>query len=316
MNQDVRPSEEHAAWTAIALIAALTSTGLVAAGFRIACSSLLPPIIGATALLAAAAFYRRLRPDARLASTCVALAQLVLFTMAAGPLSYLVAVLDRPLHDAQLARMDMALGLDWRAYLALVDAHPGVGRAMTFAYDTLMPQLAAALLVLGLSGRLRAQRILVWAAGISGTATILVSGLLPAAGYYVHLGLTPANFPHLSPSAAFVHMADFTGLRDGSDRLIDLRTLQGIITFPSFHAALAALYAWGFWQHPRARWAGVAFEALVIAATPIDGGHYFVDVIAGILVTAASIWAAGRIVDAWNDEPAVSAGPLIATAAA
>jgi membrane-associated phospholipid phosphatase len=33
----------------------------------------------------------------------------------------------------------------------------------------------------------------------------------------------------------------------------------------------------------------------MLAATPIDGGHYFVDVFAGLGVAAAAIWAACRI---------------------
>ena len=36
-------------------------------------------------------------------------------------------------------------------------------------------------------------------------------------------------------------------------------------------------------------------NGLMLAATPIDGGHYFIDVFAGLAVAAAAIWLAGLI---------------------
>jgi membrane-associated phospholipid phosphatase len=33
----------------------------------------------------------------------------------------------------------------------------------------------------------------------------------------------------------------------------------------------------------------------MLASTPIDGGHYFIDLIAGIAVALASIWVACRL---------------------
>jgi len=306
-------NDERRVWLLLALLGAGTLAGLHAAGFTVLWRTTAGPLAGAFGLHLVNRFYRRIRPDPRLAATCEALAQLVLFTLITGPLSYLAATPALPLQDARLAHADMLLGLDWRTYLAAVDGAPGFGRLLRFAYDTLMPQLAAALLVLGLGGRIRELRLLVWAVGLSAMATVLVSMLLPAAGCYVHFGLTRADFPHLHPSAAFVHMADFIGLRDGSDRTINLLTLQGIITFPSFHAALATLYAWAFWRHRILRWPGLAFEILVLLSTPIEGGHYFIDVIAGMAIAGGSILVAKRIVPRRPIAPAASP-PAVAAA--
>jgi hypothetical protein len=283
-------------WRWLAALGAATLAGLLAMRFEIHWASMALPMAGAALLHLVSRFYRSIRRDARLAATCEALAQLVVFTMIAGPLSYLAAALGGPLHDDRFARLDAALGLDWRVYLAVLDSAPAAGRVLRLAYDTLLPQLALVLLVLGFTNRLGALRTLVWATGLSGVATILISGLLPAIGCYAYFGLTPADYPHLDPSAPFTHVADFIGLRDGGLRTLDLTGLKGIITFPSFHAALAALYAWAFWQHRAFRWPGLAIEALVVLATPIDGGHYFVDVAAGIALALLAIRAARYIV--------------------
>ena len=68
--------------------------------------------------------------------------------------------------------------------------------------------------------------------------------------------------------------------------------MEGIITFPSYHAALAIVLGWALWQVAWLRWPGVVVNGLVVAATPIDGGHYFVDVFAGAVIAALAIAAA------------------------
>ena len=81
-------------------------------------------------------------------------------------------------------------------------------------------------------------------------------------------------------------------------RDLDLLNLAGIVTFPSFHACSAVLYAWAFWpvwwMRPIALLANVA----MLASTPVDGGHYFIDLLAGIAVAIFAIFAA-RAVSQW-----------------
>lgn len=288
--------DERRLWLLIAFASLATVAGLAAAGFTVRWQSVLPPLAGACGLHVVAVFYRTMRPEPRFAATCEALAQLVMFTVAGGPLSYLAASLAWPLQDARFAHWDAMLGVDFRAYIGLFDALPGPTRIVAIAYDTLMPQLAAALILLGLTGRARELRILVWAIVLSGLAAILFSSVVPALGSYLYLGIGPGDVPHIRPAAAFLYGHDLRAVRDGSCRTIDLLTLQGIITFPSYHAALAVIYGWGFWQSRAVRWPGLAFEALVIVSTPVEGGHYFVDVAAGALLAALAIVAARRLV--------------------
>ena len=70
---------------------------------------------------------------------------------------------------------------------------------------------------------------------------------------------------------------------------------RGLITFPSFHAALGVIFARAFWSVPWLRWPALAVNLLMIAATPVNGGHYFVDVAAGGAVACVAIWAAERL---------------------
>src|SRR5262249_53845181 len=90
-------------------------------------------------------------------------------------------------------------------------------------------------------------------------------------------------------------LRDLPPTRDGTLRHLELLNLGGIVTFPSFHAASALLYAWALWPLRWARPLLVFINGMMLAATPLNGGHYFVDVIAGITVALVSIVAAHRL---------------------
>ena len=83
--------------------------------------------------------------------------------------------------------------------------------------------------------------------------------------------------------------------RSGTTRLLDVFELGPLLTFPSFHAVSAALYVWACWPIRWLRGVGLIGNTVMLAATPIGGGHYFVDVIAGLVVAVASIYAVNRI---------------------
>ena len=56
---------------------------------------------------------------------------------------------------------------------------------------------------------------------------------------------------------------------------------EGIITFPSLHAALGVLFPAALWHVSGVRWIALALNALLLISTPAYGSHYVVDVVAG-----------------------------------
>lgn len=287
-----RPRGRVGSWPLIAAMLVATGVWMAVAGLCFAWDSALVTLGACAGLEALALVYRTRRPEPRIAATLDGLAQVIAFSACAAALSYAVASTGGPLWDATFYAWDQRLGLDWRAYLAFVDGHPRLGLVLSLAYRSLILQTMLAVILLGFSGRLRALQDFVLAFAIAGTVTVLISALTPAMANFEFLGLSPADFPQLEPAAADVHVADLTGLRDGTLRTISLDRVEGIITFPSFHAALGGLYIWAFWSVRAARFPALLVNALLIAATPIDGGHYFVDVIAGLVVAALAICAA------------------------
>jgi PAP2 superfamily len=52
------------------------------------------------------------------------------------------------------------------------------------------------------------------------------------------------------------------------------------------------LYAWAFWPVRWMRPIALIANGAMLAATPIDGGHYFIDLFAGIAVAVLAVVAA------------------------
>jgi membrane-associated phospholipid phosphatase len=118
-------------------------------------------------------------------------------------------------------------------------------------------------------------------------ATVVISVFLPATGAYAFLGLSPSDYRHLHPVDDFDHMRHLPLLREGKMRVLEIGQLTGIVTFPSFHAAGAILYLWALWA--------IICNVLLLLSTPIDGGHYFIDVVAGVSLAILSILAVRRL---------------------
>ena len=151
--------------------------------------------------------------------------------------------------------------------------------------------MVVAILALSRAARFETLRLTVAAAVLSGFVTILVSAAMPAAGNL----FDPERYQHLWPSVAWLERDQIAGLRDGAGRVLDLSVLMGIVSFPSFHATLAALFIWCARDLPGLRWPLQVWAALTIVAPPVFGGHYAVEVIAGLLLAPPAI-AAARLV--------------------
>jgi hypothetical protein len=283
-------------WLLILTVAVLTAAWMRAAGVALDAAGAVLPALTCAGLEGLATFYSTRRLEPRFAVSLSSLAQVIAFSACAALLSYAVAATGGPLWDGTFRAVDQSLGLDWLAYLNGFNDHPWIGFALSLAYQSLMTQLIVVVIVLGLGGHLRAVPEFVLAFMLAGLTTVLISAFMPAAEVFVHLQLRPEDFPGANGSAAYLHFSHLTGLRDGTLRSISLDQLEGIITFPSFHAALGVLFARYLWICRVTRWPGLALNAMLVAATPIDGGHYFIDVGAGALIAVGAIAIAHRLV--------------------
>ena len=305
-------TSDAAAWASIALL----SLGVIIAEWvspmPVEPRSLNTLAIACAALGGASFFYRHVRSRDNFAVMCTALMQVLLFSALGSILSYLLARDGGGLWDSTFAAWDRALGLDWLGFVRTVDQHDWLATTLRLAYASLIPQIIVLVLVLGFTSRLEKLRGVMFGAILCGSVCVLASPFFPAVSNYVYLGLTAADFRHVDPWAGYVHLADFNGLRDGTMSQLDLSLMQGIITFPSYHAGLSAVTLWGFWTSGVRwlKWTGPIVALATIVATPVDGGHYFVDVLAGIAIAAVSILIATKAVRWTPAWPRFTASPF------
>lgn len=280
-----------ALWATLCLVALVDLAAMTLAGFHLAGYGALWIAAVSAAAFGLGSFYSTARPDPRLAALAFSAAYLILFTCGAGILSYVGTSSNRPLLDAAFARADAALGLDWLAALAFADANPWIGWGLRLAYHSSLLQVAAVLVVLAGTGQLVRLRGFLALFAATGLVTILASIAFPAAGAFVFHNPPAELRDVVGHDAGIWHFVHFEALRSGAMRAIDPSAIEGLITFPSFHTALAVVTAWAFWRTRYAAMPALLLNAAVVASTVPVGGHYFVDVLAGAAIAAACIAA-------------------------
>ena len=280
-------SSARARWLVILLIVGLDGFGLAHGDLRLAPIGLAS---GAGALVvfgALAAIYTYWRPDERVVDLAQCAAQLIALFAAAGCFSYVVTATNLPLANGAIAAADHALGFDWLRWFGWVEQHPALHIVLQLAYPSAMAQMVLIACYLSLTGQPARSRELVWTIMLSLLIIVPLSGLLPVESAWLYYDV--GRFFDAGS------VSDFDRLRAGELHDVDLRQLQGIISFPSFHTCLGLLFPYVVRKRRRVLLPVALLNVLMILAVPTEGGHFLVDAIAGAVVAVAAIWLAAHI---------------------
>ena len=299
-----RPSSD-ATWIIIAASVIALVGACLWRKFALDTTSALLVVTTNVMMIGGAALIRK-RGWQNVADWLTATAQMSLLAAVLTTVSYVLASTNLPLQDAMLISVDQVIGIDWRSLVGTFTRQPFLMVLLNYAYASLGYQLALFLPVAFLTGygRAASQFVLAWSIALS--AAVMISPFTPALGGYLHFQLDPKDFPEVRILAAWLFVTPFHALRDGSLNVIEFRNLDGIITFPSFHAAVAVLIAWAASGIPFLRYPMVILNLLMLVSTIPIGGHYAIDVIAGCLLAAVSIIVAR----AWVSFPQPRIGSL------
>ncbi|WP_380787571.1 phosphatase PAP2 family protein [Sphingomonas sp. R86521] len=274
------------AWAALPVLLAVEGLRIAADEFGI--------VAGALALIVWVALCVRGRGFVRVAAAIEAWVLYLAVCMTAMLLSLVLAASGHPLIDASLAQVDRAMlpGFDWREAM-LEFSRSGRPYALASAsYRSILWQPHLLIVVLAWTGADRRiwQFLLSWVVTLG--IAVLVSGFCPAIGAYAYFGITAADIPH---AASWYNPAILEGLHSGTLTVIGLGSLDGIVTFPSFHAGAAVLLGRAFWDIRWLRWPFAVLNALMLAAAVPIGGHYLIDILTGTGVAVAGLYVAARV---------------------
>ena len=248
--------------------------------------------LGALAILLGlgSLFYARIRKSPDLAAMLFGGAFLVAFAAGFSVLNYLLLTVAGHRIDALLAQMDRALGVDWPGLMAFVAAHPALNQLLRVAYVTVLPQVALLIIVLGCCGRANVIYEFCLALAIAAAITIAFWTAFPSFGAFSIYDLPGDVARRLHPELGPAYARDLIALLRNGPARISPDQVKGLIGFPSFHGAMAVLVTWYGREVRYLRWPLVIWNIVVLVATPVHGGHFVVDVLAGLAVVVAAVF--------------------------
>jgi membrane-associated phospholipid phosphatase len=279
-------------WAIILVVAVSDAILLAETSFRLEASGELRILAGSIALAVALVICRRWRSFPRITPrlahlSCTALA-LVLFTNAVSILSYiLTGILPLPRWDRALATADRALGLNWLDMCQWFVRHPAIEAFAHTVYMSLGPEMLFLFFTLEAFGHHKqARAFLLWYI-VSVIAALGIGILIPAGG--------PVVYYHLPVPSGTVYISQMADLRNGTLRTINPFDSEGLVVFPSFHTVLAVLCACAASPLRLLKYPLLVLNLLIILSSPFEGGHYFIDIFAGIILAALTVGLPGYI---------------------
>jgi hypothetical protein len=182
--------------------------------------------------------------------------------------------------------------------MAFAAAHPWLNAILGWAYISVMPQITVLVLLLGWNGR---------CADIYGLCLALAAGafialaawtMFPSFGAFTVFTLPRDVAAKLGLVLGFDYGRDLVAMLKNGPGFISPTELRGLVGFPSYHTVQALVLVWYARNLKMVRWLALALNAVVLFATPIQGGHHLIDLIGGALVTMMAIALADSTV-AW-----------------
>lgn len=201
-----------------------------------------------------------------------------------GPLvifAYVAAMADFPLQDERLIAMDRALGIDWATLIRAVDARALLAATLMLVYRLFGVQLLLLPVLLSLTGRSGRAYQMMAAYGLICILASTISIWCPAVGTYTAFAVDLSHLRNLNASLGTEFVPQLLAVRGDTNFMLRLEQASGIISFPSVHAAVAALCVWAMWTSRLMRWPFLMLNVLMICSAITEGGHYVVDLIAG-----------------------------------
>lgn len=195
--------------------------------------------------------------------------------------SYPIAALTHGYADPMLQRIDAAMGFDWLAWYRIVAEHRLLQRLGVACYQSIYLTPAILLGWFALTGARREAHRFLGGFWLAAVLTLALFALMPAVGPLSFLWHAPIAYLPVSET----WQSDLIpALRAHRVHTIDLGELRGLVSAPSFHAAAGTLYLRSAWRTPFLRWPLVTLVAAMLLATPVEGTHYLIDMMIGVVV--------------------------------
>ena len=276
---------EYAKWGILSLVALLDAAVIALTSIQITATPKLIAIlvVGNLGSLSIAVYYHRYRNEPHFTHTFVCLLQFCLFTLAGCILTYLSVALRFPLQDENLIAFDRTLGVRVEDLVAWIQRFPALSQSLSSAYDSLPAQFFVLFVYLGIfRGKKEPLDEFVLLMMITLILSTVISGFFPAAG-----PCEVFDFRVQGWQQVYIDTLDY--MRSNSAPMIKLNDLEGMLTFPSFHAVLGCMMIYVFRGDKYTFPVILVLNLTMLISTLTHGCHYLADILAGLLVFALGL---------------------------
>ncbi|MGE3366775.1 MAG: phosphatase PAP2 family protein [Rhizobiaceae bacterium] len=218
-------------------------------------------------------------------------------------LNYLSMSLAFPSADDMLDSWDQALGLDWHAYAVWLSRYPDLLPYLEQCYILAAVSIPFIFVALVACGRVERAKEFATLLFIGVFVTVCVAGFFPAEGAMVRYMDSALPAGTFGQKAGVFFVEALRKVRDADEVVLSFAALPGLASFPSFHTAISLLIVYACRDHVAALLLATAGAGAVLVATPVYGGHYFIDVIAGFALTIALAAAYAAVREAPDRRP-------------
>jgi membrane-associated phospholipid phosphatase len=203
---------------------------------------------------------------------CHTLSFLSMFSISIAVLSYLAVMVDLPLIDPALSRADAFFGFYWPSIFNTINNNRIIASVLYIAYQSIFAQALLAILFIIFFEQKTDIIDFIFIFVVSAFIVLVFSVLFPAEGafYYYHKVDAPGAFM----------VSDLPLLRAGLLKNIDIFHLQGLISFPSFHACMAIMFSYALRRNVVIFSFSIPLNILVFISAIYWGGHYLSDLLA------------------------------------
>lgn len=236
--------------------------------------------LAAAALVAVAQWYRKTDRNEPIAASLMACGILILFTNAGAILNYLIVPVGRATIDPLLVAGDRALGFSWHGFAEAMAGQPLASRLLGVVYQSSLAQMAATMIVLGLTGRTQALHRFVLCGIFASLIAICFWGLFPSIGPASITPLGERSAQALGPILDSGYVTRMRDLLAHGVTIIRSEGLDGLVAFPSMHTVMMLMTVW-YLRGTRIWPLAIALAPAMVPAILIHGNHNLVDVLGG-----------------------------------
>lgn len=284
-------------WIVQSILFLVTASAFFRIGFQFEHRQTIIGFVQLVALTILSMLLLKTKSGWKIGAAFTALTQYILFLLIIVMFSHSVATLNFAYFDAPLLNFDRSIGYDWHAYASYVAERPALANLMRAAYRTILWQPIFVIMALAATNRCTELVTYLVATFLTLIVTISIFAFFPVttAWVFTHTA-SDIVMKKLSLAGAdhgWVHQ--LLELRAGHARLVPWSVASGVVGFPSFHAAAALLNCFALRRVKNVRYWAFILNGIMISATPLFGGHYLADVLAGLTLAAVSIHLAAKL---------------------